>query len=116
MDGGAVTCQFPNTNINMMEIPPKLKEYIDKNRGSLPPINNPDEPLQLDSLALIRMVAFLESDLGIRIEDEELVADNFVTLRKLGELIATKTPTASTGVKSPAQEGIPTYSSKPENA
>jgi acyl carrier protein len=100
----------------MMEIPPKLKEYIDKNRGSLPPINSPDEPLQLDSLALIRMVAFLESDLGIRIEDEELVADNFVTLRKLGELIATKTPTAPTaGAKSPAQEGIPTYSTKPEN-
>ena len=33
-----------------MEIPHKLKEYIDNNRGSLPPITNPDEPLQLDSL------------------------------------------------------------------
>src|SRR5215216_2058995 len=100
----------------MMNIPPKLKEYIDNNRGSLPPINSPDEPLQLDSLALIRMVAFLESDLGIRVEDEELVADNFATLRKLGELIATKTPTASTaGANSTPQEGIPTFSSKPEN-
>ena len=100
----------------MMEIPPKLKEYIDNNRGSLPPINNPDEPLQLDSLALIRMVAFLESDLGIRIEDEELVADNFATLRNLGELIATKTPAATTAeVKSLPREGIPTFSTKLEN-
>ena len=100
----------------MTNIPPKLKEYIDNSRGSLPPVTDPDEPLQLDSLALIRMVAFLESDLGIRIEDEELVADNFATLRKLGELLATKaaaTPAADT--KSPPQEGIPTYSSRPDN-
>jgi acyl carrier protein len=99
-----------------MEIPLKLKEYIDNNRGSLPPVTDPDEPLQIDSLGLIRMVAFLESDLGIRIEDEELVADNFATLRKLGELIATKTPIAPTGeAKSSFQEGIPTFSAKPEN-
>jgi acyl carrier protein len=99
-----------------MEIPQKLKEYIDTNRGSLPPITGPDEPLQLDSLALIRLVAFLESDLGIRVEDEELVADNFATLRKVGELIATKTPTAPTAeVKSSAPEGIPTFSGNRDN-
>ncbi len=98
-----------------MEIPAKLKEYIDNNRGSLPPITDPDEPLHLDSLALIRLVAFLESDLGIRVEDEELIAENFATLRKLGELIATKTPTVPTAeVQPPAQEGIPTFSAKRE--
>src|SRR5437762_14035529 len=80
-----------------MEIPPKLKEYIDNSRGSLPPLTDPDEPLQIDSLGLIRLVAFLESDLGIRVEDEELIAENFATLRKLEELLATKTPTAPTG-------------------
>ena len=94
-----------------MEIPPKLKEYIDNNRGSLPPITDPDEPLQIDSLGLIRLVAFLESDLGYRVEDEELIAENFTTLRKLGELLATKTPTAPTGEPLP-QEGIPTFSVK----
>jgi len=99
-----------------MEIPQKLKEYIDNNRGSLPPITDPDEPLQIDSLGLVRLIAFLESDLGIRVEDEELVADNFTTLRKVGELIATKTPTASTAeVKCSPQEGIPTFSTNPEN-
>ncbi|SRR5713101_8674449 len=96
-----------------MEIPPKLKEYIDNNRGSLPPIADPDEPLQIDSLGLIRLVAFLESELGYRVEDEELIAENFTTLRKLGELLATKTPTAPTGEVEPSpEEGIPTFSVK----
>ena len=97
----------------MMEIPPKLKEYIDNNRGSLPPVSDPDEPLQLDSLGLIRLVAFLENDFGYRIEDEELTADNFATLRTLGELLATKTPTAPTEeLKRTVEEGIPTFSVK----
>jgi acyl carrier protein len=96
-----------------MEIPPKLKEYIDNNRGSLPPVTDPDEPLQIDSLGLIRLVAFLESELGYRVEDEELIAENFATLRKLEELLATKTPTAPTAEVKPApQEGIPTFSAK----
>src|SRR5258705_3647093 len=78
----------------MMEIPHKLKEYIDNNRGSLPPITNPDEPVQLDSLALIRLVAFLESDFGIKVEDEELILENFETLRRLGALLESKSPAA----------------------
>ena len=84
-----------------MEIPAKLKEYLDSNRSvftdnnrdSLPPITEPDEPLQIDSLGLIRLVAFLDNELGYRIEDEEMTADNFATLRALGELLATKMPT-----------------------
>jgi acyl carrier protein len=100
----------------MMEIPPKLKEYIDNNRDSLPPITDPDEPLQIDSLGLIHLVAFLESDLGRRVEDEELIEQNFATLRQLGELLATKTPIAPTaGVKAPSQEGIPTFSARRES-
>ncbi|MBA3607107.1 MAG: acyl carrier protein [Chthoniobacterales bacterium] len=77
-----------------MEVPTKLKEYIDNNRAPLPPIGDPDEPLQIDSLGLIRLVAFLESDLGIRIEDEELLAENFATMRALRALLETKSKTA----------------------
>src|SRR5215475_14414901 len=98
-----------------MEIPQKLKEYIDNNRGSLPPVSDPDEPLQIDSLGLIRLVAFLENDFGYRIEDEELIAENFTTLRSLGELLATKTPTAPTGEVPRPVEGIPTFTVKREN-
>jgi acyl carrier protein len=99
-----------------MEIPPKLKEYIDSSRGSLPPVTDPDEPLHIDSLGLIRLVAFLENELGYRVEDEELIAENFATLRKLGELLATKTATGPVAqVKPPAQEGVPTVSAKSTN-
>ena len=99
----------------MMEIPPKLKEYIDNDRGSLPPITDPDEPLHIDSLSLMRLLAFLQNEFGYWLEDEELIAENFATLRKLGELVATKTPTAWTGeVKPPAREGIPTFLAKRE--
>jgi acyl carrier protein len=98
-----------------MEIPPKLKEYIDNNRGSLPPITDPDEPLQVDSLGLIRLVAFLENEFGYRIADEELIAENFATLRKVGELLATKTPTGPIAeVKPGRHQGIPTFSAKRE--
>ena len=85
-----------------MEILPQVKNYIDNHRslytgsscGLLPPITDPDEPLQLDSLGLIRLIAFLENDLGIHIEDEEIIAENFVTLRQIGQLLATKTQTS----------------------
>jgi acyl carrier protein len=93
--GGPLFWREPGKLI--MEIPPKLKDYLDNNRSSLPPITDPDERLHIDSLGVIRLVAFLETDLGIRVEDEELIVENFETLRKLGELIATKTspgPTA----------------------
>jgi len=82
-----------------MEIPQKIRDYIDSNRLPLPPIKDEDEALQIDSLAIVRLVAFLETDCGIRIEDEELIAENFATLRKLGELIESK----SKAVEAPAQ-------------
>ena len=72
-----------------MELPPKFKKYIDNNRGSLPPVTDPDEPLQLDSLGLVRLVAFLENDIGYRIEDG-LIAENFATVRTIGELLRVK--------------------------
>jgi acyl carrier protein len=74
-----------------MEIPQKLIDYINTSRAPLPPVSDPEEPLQIDSLGLVRLVSFMESDCGIRVADEELVAENFATLRSLGELIEIKT-------------------------
>ena len=97
-----------------MEIPQKIKEYIDDKRGSLPPITDPDEPLHIDSLSFVRLVALLESE-GYRLEDEELIAENFATLRKLGELLATKTPAAPTGeFEAPRRQDVPTFLAKRE--
>jgi acyl carrier protein len=82
------------TERTTMEIPQKLKDYINESRTPLPPISDPDQPLQIDSLGLIRLVSFMESDCGIRVEDEELIAENFATLRSLGKLIEQKAQNA----------------------
>ena len=74
----------------MQHVPQKLIDYINESRAPLPPVTDPDQPLQIDSLGLIRLVSFMESDCGIRVEDEELVAENFANLRSLDTLIATK--------------------------
>ena len=84
-------------NRTTVEIPQKLKDYINENRAPLPPVSDPDEPLQIDSLGLIRLVSFMESDCGIRVEDEELVAENFATLRSLEKLIIQKREKAEAG-------------------
>jgi acyl carrier protein len=99
-----------------MEIPQKIRDYIDSNRLPLPPIKDEDEPLQIDSLAIVRLVAFLETDCGIRIEDEELIAENFATLRKLGALIESK-PTAVEAPYQPsaAHPAFPSATSVPAN-
>jgi acyl carrier protein len=90
--------------MDIPHIPQKLKDYIDNNRVPLPPITDPDESLHLDSLALIRLVAFLESDCDISIDDEELVAENFETLRRLGDLIASKSKAAE--ASEPPKPGV----------
>jgi acyl carrier protein len=74
----------------MQHVPQKLIDYINESRAPLPPVSDPDEPLQIDSLGLIRLVSFMESDCGIRVEDDELLAENFATLRSLDTLIARK--------------------------
>ncbi|HEY1584002.1 MAG TPA: acyl carrier protein [Chthoniobacterales bacterium] len=78
-----------------LSLPPKLLEYLNESRQPLPPITDPDQPLQIDSLGLIRLISFLETELGIRVEDEELLADNFATARALGELLASKSAGAA---------------------
>ena len=97
-----------------MEIPPTLKEYIDNNRRPLPPITDPDEPLHIDSLGLVRLVAFLEIEFRHRIEDAELIAENFATMRKLGELLARKAPNVPPAVKRSVKLGVPLFSARHE--
>jgi acyl carrier protein len=73
-----------------LDLPPKLIDYLNEARAPLPPVLDPDQPLQIDSLGLIRLVAFLENDLNVKIEDEELLADNFSTARNIAKLINAK--------------------------
>lgn len=73
-----------------MEELQRLREYINENRAPKPPVTNPDEPLHIDSLSFIRLVTFLDTDLNIRVEEDELVAENFATLRAVEKLVASK--------------------------
>lgn len=70
-----------------MVIPDKLMNFLNEARQPLPPINDADELLHLDSLALMKLVAFLESDLGFTVEDDQLVLANFENLRAVERLL-----------------------------
>lgn len=41
----------------------------------------------IDSLGLFRVVAFLESEYGVKIPDDRLVPDNFATLARIASLV-----------------------------
>ncbi len=73
-----------------MEIPEKLLAFINEARQPLPPVNDADEPLRLDSLAMMRLVSFLESEIGYTVEDDELTLPNFESLRSISELLQGK--------------------------
>jgi len=64
--------------ISILQLVEQYLTYLNEARAPLPPISDPNEPLHIDSLGLIRLVSFLESDLGVRVEDDELLADRNV--------------------------------------
>ena len=44
----------------------------------------------LDSLALLRLIAFIEDNIGIHIDDGEVVPDNFETLNVMTAFLESK--------------------------
>jgi acyl carrier protein len=54
----------------------------------------PDHPLianqLLDSLGILQVVSFLESEFGISVEDDELVVDNFGSISSMVRLVDSK--------------------------
>jgi acyl carrier protein len=73
-----------------VDLPQKLLDYLNESRAPLAPVTDPDEPLRIDSLSLMRLVAFLENDMAITVEEDELTIDNFDTARNLARLIRAK--------------------------
>jgi acyl carrier protein len=54
---------------------------------------DPEEPLLeglVDSTAMLRLVLFIEERFGVHVEDDELVPENFETVRKLAEFVERK--------------------------
>ena len=73
-----------------MEIPDKLRDFINEQRQPLPPVTDPDEPLRIDSLGLMRLVSFLETEMGYTVQDEELTLQNFESFRTISEMLKGK--------------------------
>jgi len=73
-----------------MAIPDKLRDFIDEQRQPLPPLSDVDEDLALQSAEIMRLVAFLESELAFRGDVFQLVAENFKNLRALERLLEGK--------------------------
>ena len=44
----------------------------------------------IDSLALLRLITFIEERFGIKIEDEEVIPENFETINEIKSLIERK--------------------------
>jgi acyl carrier protein len=51
----------------------------------------PDQSLFLDSVALIQLVDFLETEFNIQLGREDMARENFVTVRAIANLVAHKT-------------------------
>jgi len=61
--------------------------------GSKEQLLSPDPvelPFALNSTDLLQLAGFLEDSFAIEIADEEIVADNFASVRRLAELIVEK--------------------------
>jgi len=73
-----------------MAVPAQLVEFLNKAREPRPPISGPDELLHIDSLGMIRLMAFIQEDMGIHIDDDEFTLDNFATLGAIDKLLQNK--------------------------
>lgn len=55
---------------------------------------DPDQSLVssgvLDSLALLRLISFIEDQFGVTIEDDEVIPDNFQTINVMKALVEEK--------------------------
>jgi acyl carrier protein len=79
----------------MDEIIVKIGTFISANILKQPNrVIRPDEPLissgLIDSFSLVDVGLFVEENFGVRIEDTELNADTFDTLKQLSQLIKSR--------------------------
>jgi acyl carrier protein len=80
--------------MNVREV---LTEYISREiTKNAQPIPTPDAPLLdsdggvIDSMSLWPLIVFIESHFGIKIDDTDLMSENFQTLRALTKFIESK--------------------------
>ena len=79
-----------------MELKAKIREYIVENFlfGDDAPLTSDsisllDEGI-IDSVGVMELVAFLEGDFGLTVEDEELIPENLDSVENLASFISKK--------------------------
>lgn len=64
----------------------QIKEILDREVQS-----DPDAELKnegMDSISMIKLIANLEAELDFQIDDEDLLVENFSTIRKIADLLS----------------------------
>ncbi len=73
-----------------------IRQYFAKEAGR-PELGEQDSLLEggiLDSLAIVKLIAFLEERFGVELSDDEFDPDNFETIATISELIRHKQASA----------------------
>ena len=77
-----------------METTQKLQQFLIEELQLPADEITPDQQLianhLLDSLGILQVVSFIESEFGINVDDEELVADNFGSISSMVRLVDAK--------------------------
>lgn len=77
-----------------MSVEERLRRFMIEELQAREETVTPDYPLigqqVLDSLGILQVVSFLESEFDVEVEDDELVADNFVSIAAITKLVESK--------------------------
>lgn len=72
-----------------------LAEYFASQSDKAKGLGETDSLLErglLDSMAIVKLISFLEDRFGVQLSDEEFDPDNFETLKAIGALVEAKRP------------------------
>lgn len=80
-----------------MDTTQRLKSFFASELQAPNEVLVPDYPLIankiIDSMGIFKVVAFIESEYGVTVDDEDLVPDNFGTLASIAALVDSKLST-----------------------
>jgi len=84
--------------VNQDVVIERIKNFLVQQFPATKNVGNEDPLLKnglIDSLDILEVVTFLENEFGITLTDEELLPENFESVRSLSNFVQTKTNGAS---------------------
>ena len=79
-----------------MDVPVKLRKFIKEtflNAKEVEDLGDDDSLLDsgiVDSMGILQLVNYLESQFGVDVQDEEIVPENFETVTTIAKFVGTK--------------------------